>query len=49
MIQIVLHRSLPLVIARSDGMQRERGIPATDGKGKAPTSVALMWLGEWGK
>jgi hypothetical protein len=26
-----------------------REISATDGEIKAPTSVALMWLGEWEK
>jgi hypothetical protein len=46
MIEMVLQRNLSWVIACSDVRQREREIPATDGKGKAPTSVALIWLGE---
>lgn len=52
MIPIALHRSLSWVIACSDVRQCERGDTshgwrATDGEIKAPTAVALIWLGEW--
>jgi hypothetical protein len=44
MIPIVLHRSLSLVIACSDGMQWVRGDASHGGKIKAPTFVRGMWL-----
>jgi hypothetical protein len=44
MIGIALHRTVSWDIARSDARQWGREISATDGKGKAPTSVVRMWL-----
>jgi hypothetical protein len=50
MIEIALHRSLSWNVACSDARQAgRRELRATDGEIKAPTSVALIWLGEWKK
>jgi hypothetical protein len=43
MIEIVLHRRVSHLLVRG---RRSGERSVTDGKGKAPTAVALIWLGE---